>query len=503
MKTTRRVRTARRYSEFDDLDYGCPVEAARGAIAAEAHEAAIEFFYDDSLYEPTPLRRSRPGDPREFVENLLRLLRRTPGLLIVIYCRVSWREKSREEGLLRQVERMRKFIEENGGVVIGVFTEAASGWKSDEDERKELVAAAEYAKSHGAVLAAEYVDRFIRNEFYDCDLRPWLGPGEDDLLGLERLTPGVLLATMISPIINPKTAAYLRAVDAQYESPNRPGRPAKNTYRSKWTDPAALDKAIRLVDEGKSLRAAEKATGVPHTTIRSARMKRNSGCTNSPVPAQRRSSEPPRNTGRDEFSTSATFVRKTPVKYGPLSPSCSPNESSSSRPQESLPLAPLESDVLPPLENVTVRKALGSRRRGSKPATPSQPIVAFDIDDDEEEIPFDDIPLGYTQQQPPPWSLLRRDREESKGIFADLPSSQPPRDVLDRERRRLRAEYDHDMKRIEARREARERASNMESWGILRLLAQCEADKADDATDCQPVPPGGTMKDFRKKSSEF
>jgi hypothetical protein len=188
-----------------------------------------------------------------------------PGALVVLFCRVSNRE--RRSHLKRQEQRLRKYCQEHGLVVIAVFYEVRSATPAYKWDRTVLERAALVAHEHNATLVALSVDRFIRGP-----LRKEKTPMPPSALDFHRFqmliviedAEGNVICVPLATLLHPDLGlSALRSVYTKmgFAAQSKPG----DKKRQKEVN---LARALRLHKSGMNYRRVGRELDVPWTTVR-------------------------------------------------------------------------------------------------------------------------------------------------------------------------------------------------------------------------------------------
>jgi hypothetical protein len=180
---------------------------------------------------------STPAKASNYIARLLSLI--TPGVTVVLLCRVSAREKKRER-LEHQMQELTEAIEKRGGVVLRCFKFRASGWRFDAEYRQAVKRAARYAQSHNAVLVAFSVDRFLRARDFHHRNNPNAQPTDEDFQRFLGLVGDVQLATLVDPDASPKKVRQARNRASRKYNRDPGGRPPKPSAIASAEDESRL-----------------------------------------------------------------------------------------------------------------------------------------------------------------------------------------------------------------------------------------------------------------------
>lgn len=144
----------------------------------------------ESKYPSSPTAKAS-----DFLADLPALLESQPGLRVVLYCRKSsYERQQRRRNLAEQASDLREEAERLGANVLAIFRCWECSYELDYAvDRSTLVAAAEFARRHRAVLVAETTDRFLRHP--EINRLPTVSQYEK----LRRITGDVALATLVHP----------------------------------------------------------------------------------------------------------------------------------------------------------------------------------------------------------------------------------------------------------------------------------------------------------------
>lgn len=183
--------------------------------------------------------------------HVLRQLATLSPTLVVLYLRVSWRDQIKH--LKDQEERLRRACEERGHKVIKVFKHVFSSRAAHRDE---LERAGLYALEHGATLAADSRDRFVRNK-RDFNAQPTSG----EIDTVQRVAWNVPMATRMHP---DECWKVVRGQQIKSGMKKKSGR--KRGWK-KRKHQILLPKVLRLRKEGLSIREITKALGLKRSTV--------------------------------------------------------------------------------------------------------------------------------------------------------------------------------------------------------------------------------------------
>src|SRR5262245_42960804 len=81
-----------------------------------------------------------PDRASKYIRRFFRLAKRRRGIRVVLFVRVSGWVQKWNQNLDAQESRLRRRVERLGGIVVDVFREVASGWRTNEWERGVLMA---------------------------------------------------------------------------------------------------------------------------------------------------------------------------------------------------------------------------------------------------------------------------------------------------------------------------------------------------------------------------
>jgi hypothetical protein len=170
-----------------------------------------------------------PGRASDFIDHLPDAV--TAGDPVVILCRVSHRNQSKNRNLLGQVQNTRRSVCDLGAEVVAEFSDVASGWVWD--ERTGFRKAIQLAQRIGATVVAESTDRLIRSKAFHSKSNPGAQPTQDEFLMLQRKADGVQLATILHPDTPWREVRGVQSRRGQIAKKRRGGRPRKETTCSK------------------------------------------------------------------------------------------------------------------------------------------------------------------------------------------------------------------------------------------------------------------------------
>jgi DNA invertase Pin-like site-specific DNA recombinase len=178
--------------------------------------------------------------------------------LAVIYARVSTR--AQREKLQHQIQFVADELRRLGFEVIAIFQEEENGWV---EGRPEFTWAVATAKRHGAVLVAQTVNRFWRNEGEPDD--KWSPLSVFALNQLLAEANGVQLATVTPPDASPSEEHGAHIKRGQRARGNVGGRPpVQHPFKERRLRLSA--QVIEMRRAGHSYRQIKNVTGVPRKT---------------------------------------------------------------------------------------------------------------------------------------------------------------------------------------------------------------------------------------------
>lgn len=163
------------------------------------------------------------------------------GTRVVIVVRVSTSQQNHNRNLDDQLDTLRRWVADRGGVVVAEVPHVGPG-----SDPSWLRQAATLARQLGAVLLAESVDRFVRHPDFNPKACPDAQPREIDLQELRHCTEGVILATLLSPDATPEQIRSYQRRRGQSEKGNRGGRPRKRKCKERRL--ARIDLAREMRD---------------------------------------------------------------------------------------------------------------------------------------------------------------------------------------------------------------------------------------------------------------
>ncbi len=204
-----------------------------------------------------PLSHKTPGgdqNHRHASQHLAHVDNLKPGR-VVIYCRVSrW-----HQNLEKQAANVTCEFEKMGFDVVTVLVEVAS---ADAEDRVKLELAAIKAKQAEAILVAASTDRFLRGFRLDGENRRiTVSPNALDWERFLALVDGAKLATLRPPDMDWRK---VRGFQTKQGEAGRPPGPMTKKRRRELKAP----EAVKLRQDGLSLRKISRALSVPCSTVR-------------------------------------------------------------------------------------------------------------------------------------------------------------------------------------------------------------------------------------------
>ena len=178
------------------------------------------------------------GDASQYVEPFDSL---EPGDRVVLWIRVSSRNKGHDVHLRNQEAYLRQKVEERGAVVVDVVSHVGPGWtvceppSYDSDNPTHLRRAARLCRREGAKLVALCVNRFVRPTHYKSTSKSiHTQATDDDLQELARCTFDVTLVTYVDPHAtdSEERSALTRTRTKKGGRPRRPHRPTEYQQRA-------------------------------------------------------------------------------------------------------------------------------------------------------------------------------------------------------------------------------------------------------------------------------
>jgi DNA invertase Pin-like site-specific DNA recombinase len=188
---------------------------------------------------------------------------------LVLYARNSLTYQYDNGNTQNQLDQMEEYFTNKGYKVVAKFKEIDTGKANDLDNRAVLKAAINKAKDEKAVLVAESLSRFIRNEEYH-PIKNWkVQPTKKDLGLLDGIRSGVVLATLLPLDVPPTREKGIQTIRGQRIKNKYGGRPKKK--RGKYTvkkKELLLPKIIEMLHSNYLRKDIAKKLKISRNTIR-------------------------------------------------------------------------------------------------------------------------------------------------------------------------------------------------------------------------------------------
>ena len=210
------------------------------------------------LYDLTPT----PCKASDFIHHFKDIY--YPGILIILYIRVSGREQQRRKNREAQEKQCLEFLGKHDVKIIAIYKETASGWAGD----RNLYEIAKEAKNKNAWIVSLSTDRLIRSEDYKST-KQHIQPTKWEFERFVKELDGAKVATILHPDTPWEIVRGIQSKRGMVAKNKKGGRP-KNLHMTKAEIDQMNNSKIYWLRFCRvfSVDEISKLTGIPRTTVR-------------------------------------------------------------------------------------------------------------------------------------------------------------------------------------------------------------------------------------------